>query len=172
MLWTTIKNIFKDKTCIFSWHFFLKTTILKWETNKLELKNKNQNTIIKTKQTMFEYKSMLLFVFCFKNNHFEVRNQQTWIEKQKSIHNNQSKTNHVRKQKHALFYFLCLKTTILKWEKNRLELKSKNQITIIKTKQTMFESKNMLLSDIFCIKKPSWSEKPTNLNWKTKMETQ
>ena len=134
----------------FSWHLFhLKTTILKWETNKLELKNKTQNTIIKTKQTMFENKNMLLSnMFClkttflvgekpthlnskrnsqnkktcpktktcsclifllFKNNHLEVRNQQTWTEKQNSKHKNQNKTNHVLKQKHVFFWYFLSK---------------------------------------------------------------
>ena len=99
MLWTTIKNIFKDKTCIFSWHFFLKTTILKWETNKLELNNKNQNTIIKTKQTMFEYKSMLLSVFCLKTtilkwetNKLELKNknQYTIIKAKQTMFENKN----------------------------------------------------------------------------------
>ena len=36
------------------------------------------------------------------STHLEMRNKQTWTEKQKSKHNNQNKTNHVRKQKHAL----------------------------------------------------------------------
>ena len=87
--------------------------------------------------------------FFLENNHLEVRNQQTWIEKQKSKHNNQNKTNYVRIQKHALVCFFCLKTTILKWETNKLELKNKNQYTIIKAKQTMFENKNMLFSIFF-----------------------
>ena len=107
-------HIRKQKRAHFWYFCCLKTTILKWEINKLELKNKNQYTIIKAKQTMFENKNMFFSDFLFNNNNLEVRNQQTWIEKHKSIHNNQNKTNHVRKQK-------------------------------------------KLLSDIFCIKKPSWS---------------
>ena len=51
--------------------------------------------------------------------------------------------------KSMLLSVFCLKTTILKWETNKLELKNKNQYTIIKTKQTMFESKNMLFSIFF-----------------------
>ena len=86
--------------------------------------SQNKKTCPKTKTC-----SCLIFLL-FKNKHFEVRNQQTWTEKQKSKHNNQNKTNHVRKQKHALvWYFCCLKTTILKWETNKLELKNKIQKT-------------------------------------------
>ena len=69
----TKKHVRKQKRALVWYFCCLKTNILKWETNKLELKNKNQNTIIKTKQTVFENKNMLLSDFLFKNNHCQVR---------------------------------------------------------------------------------------------------
>ena len=70
-------------------------------------------------------------------------------------------TKHIQKQ-HTYFFdiFVCLKTTILKWETKQLEMNNHIQ------KQNMFLSDIVLFIYLF-FKHPSWSEKPSNLKWKT-----